>query len=148
MVDYIASLLNCMPIDRASGSMMAWTKAIHLTYFGPKISSVAWSTGAQLMIFFCFKFSVVLFEGLCTSSRLINVVSIKSSSLLLRSIKPWVICKPGWWRARGLPCEPNNQLNVLYHIRHWRLGWAHKINLSAPVIHYWPKQGGRSSSRL
>ena len=26
------------------------------------LSSVAWSTGAQLIIFFCFRFSVVLFD--------------------------------------------------------------------------------------
>ena len=39
-VDDYATLFNCTPVDRAS---------------------VAWSTKAQLIIFFCFRFSVVLF---------------------------------------------------------------------------------------
>ena len=42
-VDGYATLFNCMPVYRAS-------------------DSVAWSTGAQLIIFFCFRFSVVLFD--------------------------------------------------------------------------------------
>ena len=37
-------------------------KAIHFSWLGPELSSVAWSTGAQLIIFFCFRFSVVLFD--------------------------------------------------------------------------------------
>ena len=36
-------------------------KAIHFSWLGPELSSVAWSTGAQLIIFFCFRFSVVFF---------------------------------------------------------------------------------------
>ena len=60
-VDNFAALLNCMPVDRMSDSMMARPKAIHFSWLGPKLSSVAWSTGAQLMIFFCFRFPVVLF---------------------------------------------------------------------------------------
>ena len=35
---------------------------IHFSWLGPDLSSVAWSTGAQLIIFFCFRFSVVLFD--------------------------------------------------------------------------------------
>ena len=37
-------------------------KAINISWLGPELSSVAWSTGAQLIIFFCFRFSVVLFD--------------------------------------------------------------------------------------
>ena len=37
-------------------------KAIHFSWLGPELSSVAWSTGAQLIMFFCFRFSVVLFD--------------------------------------------------------------------------------------
>ena len=37
-------------------------KAFHFCWLGPKLSSVAWSTGAQLIIFFSFRFSVVLFD--------------------------------------------------------------------------------------
>ena len=35
--------------------------AIYLSWLGSELSSVAWSTGGQLMIFFCFRFSMVLF---------------------------------------------------------------------------------------
>ena len=55
-VNGYAALFNCTPVDRASDSMMARPKAIHLSW------SVDWSTGAQLITFFCFRFSVVLFD--------------------------------------------------------------------------------------
>ena len=61
-VDGYATLFNCMPQDRASDSMMARPKVIHFSWLGPELSSVAWSTGAQLIIFFRFRFSVVLFD--------------------------------------------------------------------------------------
>ena len=32
----------------------------------------------------------------------------------------------------------------LYHISYGGWGWARKTNLSPPVIHYWPFQGGGS----
>ena len=53
-VDGYAALFNCTPVDRP--------KAIQFSWLGPELSSVAWSTGAQLVIFFCFRFSVVLFD--------------------------------------------------------------------------------------
>ena len=37
---------------------------------GPELSSVAWSTGAQLIVFFCFRFSLVLFDRPGISIRL------------------------------------------------------------------------------
>ena len=61
-VDGYATLFNCTPVDRASDSMMALPKAIHFSWLGPGPSSVAWSIRAQLIIFFCFRFSVVLFD--------------------------------------------------------------------------------------
>ena len=61
-VDSYAALFNCTPVDRASDSMMAGPKASHFSWLGPELSSVAWPTGAQLIIFFCFRFSVVLFD--------------------------------------------------------------------------------------
>ena len=61
-VDGYAALFNCTPVDRASYSMMARPKAIHFCWFEPELSSVAWSTGAQLIIFFLFRFSVMLFD--------------------------------------------------------------------------------------
>ena len=64
-VDSYAALFNCTPVDRASDSMMApWPrpKTIHFSWLGPEVSSVAWSIWAQLIILFCFRFSVVLFD--------------------------------------------------------------------------------------
>ena len=61
-VDGYATLFNCTLVDRVSDSIMARPKAIHFSWLGPEFSSVAWSTGAQLIIFFCFRFSVVLFD--------------------------------------------------------------------------------------
>ena len=46
---------------------------------------IAWSTGAQLIIFFCFRFSVVFFEDQGSPSVLQHIVSVESSSLLLHS---------------------------------------------------------------
>ena len=60
-VDGYAALFTCTPVDRASDSMMARPKAIHFSWLGPELLSVAWSTGAQL-IFSCFRFSVGLFD--------------------------------------------------------------------------------------
>ena len=61
-VNGYATIFNCTPVDRALDSMMARPKAIHFSWLGPDVSSVAWSTGVQLIIFFCFRFSVVLFH--------------------------------------------------------------------------------------
>ena len=76
-VDGYATLFNCTPVDRASDSMMARPKAIHFSWLGPELSSVAWSTGSQLIIFFCFSFSY--------QSVMQHIVSVESSSLLLHS---------------------------------------------------------------
>ena len=37
-------------------------KAIPFSWLGQKLSSVAWSTGDQLIFFFCFRFPLVLFD--------------------------------------------------------------------------------------
>ena len=49
--------------------------------------SFSWSTGAQLMIVFCYRFPVVLFDRPGITSVMQHVVSIESSSLLLHSIE-------------------------------------------------------------
>ena len=72
-------------MDRASDSMRARPKAIHFSWLGPEFSYDAWSTGAQLIIFFCFRFSVVLFTDQGSPSVMQHNVSIESSSLLLHS---------------------------------------------------------------
>ena len=55
-VDGDAALFNCTPEDLASDSMMARPKAIHFNWLGSELSSVAWSTGAQPIIFFASDF--------------------------------------------------------------------------------------------
>ena len=42
--------------------MFMTTELRKISWLGPELSPVAWSTGAQLIIFFCFRFSVVLFD--------------------------------------------------------------------------------------
>ena len=66
MVDSFDALFNCTPVDRRQ-TMMARPKATHFSQFGTKLLSVARSTGAQLMFFFCFRFPTVLFDGLWIS---------------------------------------------------------------------------------
>ena len=59
-VNNFAVLFNCTLVVRASGSMMPSTihLKISLVWTGA-VSSVAWSTGAQLLILFCFRYSVI-----------------------------------------------------------------------------------------
>ena len=63
-VDNFTALFNCP--DLKLFILVGWDRSF---------SSVAWSTGAQLMIFFCFRFSVVLFDRLgisiCHAARCI-----------------------------------------------------------------------------
>ena len=40
-VDDYATLFTCTPVDRASDSMMSSPKAIHFSWLGPELSSVA-----------------------------------------------------------------------------------------------------------
>ena len=56
-------------ISRASDSKIAQSKAIHFSWLGPELLSAAWSTGAQLIIFFCFRFSEVLSDRPGISNR-------------------------------------------------------------------------------
>ena len=57
-VDGYAALFNCTQVD----SIMARPKATHFSWLGPELLSVALSAGAQLIFFFCFIFSMVLFD--------------------------------------------------------------------------------------
>ena len=57
-VDSFAALFDCTPVDRASDLML-----FILVSWDRISSSVAWSTGAQLMIFICF--FIVLRRDLC-----------------------------------------------------------------------------------
>ena len=68
MVDSFATLFNCTPVDRASDSMN-----------GPDLKLfilVGWDRSFRLLLgppfFFCFRFSVVLFDGLWISGRLVT----------------------------------------------------------------------------
>ena len=51
-------------------------------------SSVAWSMKDKLIIFLCFRYSVVLFNPQRSSRVAQHVVSVESSSLLHHGIKP------------------------------------------------------------
>ena len=58
-VDIFVAFFNCTPDDRATDSMMPGPNAIQFMWWG---ALFAWSTGARLIIFFCFRFPVVLFD--------------------------------------------------------------------------------------
>ena len=53
--------------------------ARYFSWLGPELSSVARSTGAQPMIFFCFRFPVVLFDDLSMSAVGCNMLYLLSS---------------------------------------------------------------------
>ena len=57
MVDGYGALFNCTSVDRASDSLMARPEAIHFSWLGPELSSVAWSTSlllqSYLTLFIC-----------------------------------------------------------------------------------------------
>ena len=84
-VDGYAALFNCTAVDRASDSMMARPTAINFSWLGPELSSVAWSTGAQLIIFFCSDFQWCCLTDQGSPSVMQHIVSVESSSLLLHS---------------------------------------------------------------
>ena len=50
-VDNYAAFFNCTPVGRASDSMMARLKAIHLVGWGRSFLSVAWPTGEPTDVF-------------------------------------------------------------------------------------------------
>ena len=74
-VDNFAALFNCTTVDRASDSIYDGPdlKLFILVGWDRSSSSVAWSTGAQLMIFFCSR--LVLFDrpgiSICHATRCI-----------------------------------------------------------------------------
>ena len=70
-VDNFAALFNWTLVDGSGVRLYA----IQFSWLGSELSSVAWSTGAQLMIFFCFRFPGVLFGrpgiSICNTIRCI-----------------------------------------------------------------------------
>ena len=84
-VDGYAALFNCTPLDRASDSMMARPKAIHFSWLGPELLSVAWSTGAHLLSSFASDFQWCCLTDQGSPSVMQHIVSVESSSLLLHS---------------------------------------------------------------
>ena len=81
-VEKFAALFN-----RASDSMVARPKAIHFSGWDRSSSSIAWSTGAQMMIFFASDFQWCCLTDQVSPSVLQRIVSAESSSLLLHSIE-------------------------------------------------------------
>ena len=80
-----AVLFGCTPVNRASVSMMAPTWSYSFWLVGARaLSSVSWSTGAQLMIFFCFGFPALLFDrpgiSICHVTRCVCRVLAFASS--------------------------------------------------------------------
>ena len=65
---------------------------LNLTWFKPNF----WSTGVQLLVFFCSSVPVVLFDTPGISRCRSQHVSVESSSLLHHSIYLWFICFT-WW---------------------------------------------------
>ena len=74
-VDNFAAHFNCTPVDLASDSIVGWDRSS---------SSVVLSTGAQLMIFFCFRFPMVLSDrpgiSICHAARCICWILVFCSS--------------------------------------------------------------------
>ena len=74
-VDSFAALFNCTPVDWVSDYDGPDLKLFILLGLDRGSSSVDLSTRAQLMIFFCFRFPVVLFErpgiSICHATRCI-----------------------------------------------------------------------------
>ena len=86
-VSGFASLFGCVPVGRASGSVVApaWGYLFWLVWAGAFLS-VAWPTGVQLLVFFCSSVPVVLFDTPGVSRCRSRHVSVESSSLLHRGI--------------------------------------------------------------
>ena len=63
-----APLISCF-IGATNSSQGDKNELLKLIKAAAELSSVAWSTGTQLIIFFCFRFSVVLFDGPGISTR-------------------------------------------------------------------------------
>ena len=78
-------------------SVYLWNNEVHMQVNLKKCLSVAWPTGVHLLVFFCSRVPVVLFDtpgiSRCQSQ---HVVSVKSSSLFHHSFYLWFICFP-WW---------------------------------------------------
>ena len=95
-VNNFASLFNC---SRWVRQTQWWPrhKNIYFIVWGRSFLSVAWPIGVQLLVFFCSRFPVVLFNtpgiSMCWSQ---HAVSVKSSSLFHHSIYLWFICFT-WW---------------------------------------------------
>ena len=88
-------VVNAIPVDNfaAPGGLGVRhydgpnQKAINFSWSGSELSSVALSTGAKLMIFFCFSFQWCSSADQGSPSITQHIVSVESSSLLLHSIK-------------------------------------------------------------
>ena len=63
-VNNFVFLFKCTPLGRSSDSVIATTLSYLFQLVGTgAFLSVAWSTGVQLLVFFCSSLSVVLFDS-------------------------------------------------------------------------------------
>ena len=107
--------------------------------------SVAWPTGAQLLVFFRSSVPVVVFNTPGISRCRSQHFSVESSSLFHRSIYLRFIYFP-WWSIDELENLQADRTTVCFEP--WqkpraKLG-SRKTGLSPPVFQYWPFQGGTS----
>ena len=61
-IDSFTVLFNCTSLDRTSDCNGPDLKLFILVGLDRSSTSVTWSNGAKLMIFFCYRFPVVLFD--------------------------------------------------------------------------------------
>ena len=86
-VNDFASLFDCAPLGRASGSVVApaWDYLFWLVWAGA-FFSVAWPAGVRLLVFVCSSVPVVLFGAPGIFGCRSRHVSVESLSLLHRGI--------------------------------------------------------------
>ena len=100
-------------------------------------SSVAWSTGAQLMIFFCFRFSVVLWtRDLHPSCNRLYVLSLRLCFFVVSIRDLCVYHDDSWtiWRVIMRTEQPTQCFVPLQKLR-FEIG-AVKLVYRPPLIHY------------
>ena len=79
--DNFDALFNCTPVDRSR------PKAIHFSWLRTELSSIAWSTGARLVIFFASDFQWCCLADQGSPPVTQHAVFVESLSLLIHSIK-------------------------------------------------------------
>ena len=124
-----------------------WPKAIHFSWLGSELSSVAWSTGAQLIDLLLLQIS----SGVVWQTRELHL-SCNSLYLLSPSLYFFIVINlylfvnhEDLLTSLRIITRTEQSTKCLYHISYRGWGCRRKTSLSPPVIHYWPFQGGGSN---